>query len=154
MTTQTRVENFKICSKCGQKKSLEGFALHSTGKYGRSGQCKACKALYTRQYYDKNRERIITRTLAYRARNYERLKQASYVYRKANLESVKARASINNAINSGKLARKDCEDCGASKENRVEFHHTEGYSKDKWFTGMWLCAVCHGLRHKRARVLA
>lgn len=63
----------------------------------------------------------------------------------ANPEKHQAHIILNNAITSGKIARKPCEKCG---ETKTEGHH-EDYSKP--LEVIWLCRKCHCHIHKERR---
>lgn len=55
----------KICSKCKNEKELNDFPVAKRYKDGHRPECKACNALYYREYYSKNPERYKEK-----ARNY------------------------------------------------------------------------------------
>lgn len=85
----------------------------------------------SRQYYRRNRERILSVAKAYRNTPAEKLKQA-------------ARSKTNKAILNGTITRVDiCEMCKVRKSENV---HHEDYNKP--LEVMWLCTICHGLRHR------
>ena len=48
----------KSCMSCGEVKPLGEYSPHPQTTDGRVGQCKACKAAYSRAYYRQHRERI------------------------------------------------------------------------------------------------
>ena len=75
-----------------------------------------------------------------RFRRYSRESIARYP------EKRKARAAVQYAIKIGRLTRGVCEDCSAEK---VQAHHAD-YSKPLEVT--WLCARCHGRRHRDGSV--
>lgn len=62
-------------------------------------------------------------------------------WRQKNREKVAAHVKVNNAIRSGRLAKKPCSKCG---HENAHAHH-EDYSRPLDVT--WLCALCHKARH-------
>lgn len=48
----------KTCSKCGEQKHINEF-------YQNRLRCKSCISKHMREYYNRNREQIKSRTLAY-----------------------------------------------------------------------------------------
>lgn len=42
------------CRRCAEYKSLEAFETSSVGRDGRGTRCKACRAEYQREYYERN----------------------------------------------------------------------------------------------------
>lgn len=109
-------------------------------------QCRTCKNIRARESYERNKEVRWARNEEYRKSNWERLKELSY--KRRDPEKHKARQTVNNAVNSGRFPREACSECGDAK---TDFHHTEGYSEDKWFVGLWLCRTHHAELHKELR---
>jgi len=56
---QTIKNNTKQCAKCKEMKSLSYFSLCRKSKNGYQSYCKNCLGLYQKQYYAKNRDRIL-----------------------------------------------------------------------------------------------
>jgi hypothetical protein len=141
----------KNCSKCGELKPLTEYTKHQTGKDGLYSQCKPCFAAYAREHYEKNKERRIKQVDQYRKANWEKYKQQIYERERKSPEKRKARHAVNNAVASGKIERPYL--CEAPKciELKLDFHHTKGYEKENWFTGVWLCRVHHSELHKNQR---
>jgi len=71
----------KKCTKCKQEKPLtrEFFALHKRTSDGWDGQCKDCKAEYSRQRYQ-NRPEIRAREREYRVKNKKQRHQYYLTY--------------------------------------------------------------------------
>lgn len=64
----------------------------------------------------------------------------------STLAQRSARDAINNAIKAGKLAKastKKCRRC--QKRQAQEYHHVNGYSKDKRLRVIPLCSSCHSI---------
>jgi hypothetical protein len=89
----------KTCSRCDEEKSLDEFSRDKRGKYGRDCRCKLCMRKYRqdnkekmaarfKQYYQKNRKKIIERSKRYRQDNKE--KRAAYLkqYEQNNKEKL------------------------------------------------------------------
>lgn len=51
----------KHCTKCNTSLSIEMFSLKSSGKYGRCSICKTCEKIKHKEYYEKNKETILTK---------------------------------------------------------------------------------------------
>jgi 5-methylcytosine-specific restriction endonuclease McrA len=95
----------KTCTKCGETKPLDAFALNRRNKTdGRHARCKSCSAEYyaanrernaesrreyARQYYQANRAKVD----AYRAVNREKLNDYQREYRAANIDVYRERQS-------------------------------------------------------------
>lgn len=128
----------KVCFKCEAELPITNFYKHPAMGDGYLGKCKAC----TR--YDVRQNRAAKRDYynAYdreRSKNPERIKSI-----RNSRERHKHRASVavHNAVRRGKMSKRPCEVCGASK---VEAHHTD-YSKP--LEVMWLCRKHHAQIHR------
>lgn len=159
----------KICTKCGDEKPLEEFALLSKGKHGRHAQCKACARRYANERYkndtvfreqlkavsrirvmkayysDLASSRAKARIRAHSTNGLERLRIQSIKYRGnvENREKIKARSALNEAVRSGKINRpRTCSTPGCGNSN-VTAHHHNGYDREHWFDVIWLCLICH-----------
>lgn len=78
----------KVCKKCDTRKSLSDFSL-SKGKY--VSKCKSCLSDYQRDYYQRNRDKVIARTVAYTAANKDLQKQRQADWYKKNKEAYLAK---------------------------------------------------------------
>ena len=63
----------KTCSKCAIEKDITEFYKKKTGKYGVSSICKMCKNIYSKKYYEHNREDISLQHKRYREINKEKI---------------------------------------------------------------------------------
>jgi hypothetical protein len=146
----------KACRVCGTVKSEEDFHLAPQSRDGRSNRCKACQSDYFRQYsathrnqiaevqarwYDRNRERIIERQRAYYFDNREAAGDARRRWCDANPEKILADSVARRAIESGKIEKQPCGQCGNPK---AEAHHDD-YTKP--LDVRWLCRRCHRRHH-------
>lgn len=64
-------EGTKTCTRCGETKPLDGFHRAKSGKSGRQSHCKACRAEYRAEYYERNREAERARNADWYAANRE-----------------------------------------------------------------------------------
>lgn len=83
----------KICKSCGREKSLDFFGKNKTYADGHDSKCKECRAVYYRQYAQKN----ANKKKDYRKRYYEENKDAIHIkqkeYYKKNKEKILSRAA-------------------------------------------------------------
>lgn len=134
------------CSRCAVVKPIEDFARNPHYSNGRRGVCKKCVALQTRSIYNRNPEAKLEKNEVYRKDNWKEI----LVVRSRRVDPYKnkARQAVGYAVKTGKFEKKACQECG---EPRSQFHHSNGYDKDNWFTGMWLCSKHHHKLHKELR---
>jgi hypothetical protein len=62
---------YKVCSKCGEEKSIDSFIKNKQCKNGITGTCKECHAKETKQYALNNPEKIKQYQQKYRLNNKE-----------------------------------------------------------------------------------
>jgi len=111
----------KICTKCGEEKSLECFGTNKHSKDGLRGKCKTCTAAYIKQYrrdnpeqiaeqkkqyYKENTERIAAGNKLYYKDNYEKRAEYQKQYRKENAEKMAARDKQYREVSPEKVAAK------------------------------------------------
>lgn len=65
------MEDLKLCSFCGFRKPLGEFNHKKKTKFLSTSYCKSCKSSYNKQNYQKNKQRILARVLAYDRKNRE-----------------------------------------------------------------------------------
>lgn len=68
-------------------------------------------------------------------------------------EEKEAHQHVRYATERGYIIRpKECPICHAEPRvrifPRIQFHHTDGYDKAHWYTGIFICARCHSKIHK------
>lgn len=159
------------CSKCGTRRPLTEFYRHPLGKAGRAAECKACARRISREFYARNRERILLQKAAYAAQNYDRIAAKRAVYRQDHGEEqaeyqrrhnrrhpdrAAAREATAAAIQAGRLVRGPCAVCGLKPKvvdgrQRIEAHHHHGYSEQHSLDVQWLCRYHHREADKRLR---
>lgn len=78
----------KVCTKCGEEKSLADFSKDKNKKYGYGSSCKKCKAKSTssryRKYYQENKERVLAKNKLWRIANLEKTKATSKAWQDKN----------------------------------------------------------------------
>lgn len=91
----------KKCTKCGEDKALTEFSKHHA-------KCKECRAMYAREWRDKNIEKAIAaerdryrnkgkhRAKERRKEKFESIKKIEKEYRIKNHEKIKEQIAINN----------------------------------------------------------
>jgi hypothetical protein len=97
----------RTCNRCGAEKPIGEFPERKVGSGRRHGHCRACKALYQREWYEKNKDRHKANVAEIRR---ERVKRHQEIVRTA----------------------KDvpCADCGERYPPYVmDFDHREGEQK-------------------------
>lgn len=82
---------------------------------------------YAREYWLKNRERLL-----------KKKKQL----RHDNPEKNRAHGAVSCAIKNGILFAPDrCSKC--NRESKIQAHHYRGYARKYWLDVKWLCKSCH-----------
>ena len=101
-----RTKIFKVCPRCGKRKSISNFSVDKRNTAGRTNICKACKVIEYLRYYYENRNRILIvnkkyrdthqrdRTIyysIYQEKNREKLSKLASEWYHANKEAIKKR---------------------------------------------------------------
>lgn len=150
------MNDYKICTLCGAKKSLNEFHKASTGRYGVRGECKSCVSEKRKKYYHNNRDKALKATKIWQFNNKEKIKKDSKIWRSNNKKKYlqygktwtqknkykrSASRQLRYAVNSGKVRKEPCKICG----NLISEGHHEDYSKP--LEVIWLCHKHHILLH-------
>ena len=113
-------------------------------------------AKLSKEYRERNRERVSKLRRKWRAKNREKLSKAYSEWDKANREKrnaylreqralhpekFRARDKVKYALRKGTVQRKPCAKCECEK---TQAHHPD-YSRP--LDVVWLCAGCHALEH-------
>lgn len=77
--------NKKICTKCNIEKDTNQFYKLKTGKFGVRSECKEC----AKEYYENNKETIVSYKKEYYKINKEKLSKKSKMYNENNKEKIK-----------------------------------------------------------------
>jgi hypothetical protein len=101
----------KKCSVCGEVKLLTEFYNHRISKDGHSWHCKQCNRILRKEYYLKNRRRIITHNCNYRKNN----RKISNLWHVKNYQ--KKRKIVLNHYGS------KCACCGETEEKFLSVDH-------------------------------
>lgn len=165
----------KRCPSCSTEKPLEEFGIDRARHDGRCAFCKACRSIKCREAYQKDPQKVIERTNAYRRehgrgdRTEERAREKQHPnyaarMRAANARDVKkhpdrarARWRLAKAVRDGRLVRPEtCSLCGEKPpETRpgvsgIDFDHCYGYAPENALRGQWVCRSCH-VKAERSR---
>jgi hypothetical protein len=79
----------KECNKCGEVKSITGFAKDSSRKDGYSYTCKTCKNGNSKKWYNENKEKLQEKYL----NNKEEILEKRKIYYHDNKETISKRHS-------------------------------------------------------------
>lgn len=151
----------KLCSKCKQEKTYDGFYKDKTAKDGYNGICKACRLEMDRnrrkndpnwvekrkrqnsKYHEENRDSIRERKKKWfqSPKGIESHRNSAKKYKKKHPEKKKAQDAVYRAVKRGELFRPShCQLC--DKETNTEAHHSS-YGNEKRTSVVWLCKLCH-----------
>lgn len=145
----------KRCSTCKREQPDWEFLKRSDRPGAFRAECRTCGARRSKQRYAANKEShrkalrrynrenltaANERKKRWKRRNPQRYK--AFVARQAFKE--KARQLLGAAVRSGKIKKPEkCEGCPSTDE--LGGHHND-YRKP--LEVVWLCTICHGLRHR------
>ncbi len=152
----------KVCKDCKIEKPLSEFYRHPEMADGHLGNCKQCKREYAEAH---QKEKMLDpewaaaeaeRQRRKASKRYHLKRKHDPEYRKKRLEyrrsyvarypeKTRARNTLGNAVRDGRVKKgTECESCG-EKQRLLHGHHDD-YSKP--LDVHWLCARCHGKRHR------
>jgi hypothetical protein len=101
---------------------------------------------YLRNYYQKNKEKILNQQRSEKAKELRRLRELKY--REKRPERLRVRHLVYDAIKAGQLLKQPCSIC-----NDINSHaHHEDYNKP--FKIIWLCRRHHADLHIEKRRIA
>lgn len=78
----------KICSKCGKELPINMFAKKIINKDGLDCKCKECVKIYKKQYYEKNKDKILAHNKQYYGNNKENIIKHQKLYVQQNKEQL------------------------------------------------------------------
>lgn len=164
----------KKCTKCGEIKNVDDFKLIlQRGKRVRQARCAKCVAVYKREHYLRNQDKIKERARKWSKDNPERVKERRRKYYEENKEKLKQKQKEYNSRSEVKERnakrfreyRKDPEyrmkesarsavnhairDGKLTNPNRCSKCGKDGYSEahhedyNKALEVVWLCKQCH-----------
>jgi hypothetical protein len=76
----------KICNKCHIAKSYAKFSVNNDAKDHYHYFCKECTRSYTRDYYQKNKDKIIKSNREWQQRNFKYMQEYQKIYREKHKE--------------------------------------------------------------------
>ena len=79
--------NMKICTKCKEEKSLEDFRKQSSTKDGLKYYCKECDDRTAKKYYERNKNKIISKVTQWQKENPDKVKSYKKSYYGKNKQS-------------------------------------------------------------------
>ena len=163
----------KCCAQCGERKIDEEFPGDKARPDGLHPYCRECVCANSRDYYRRNKEKVLTRTTKWAKENPEIKRRSVAKWRKANPDAVRAdKRSYHHAhkeeLKSGmrdrsfrsrfgiSAAERDamaaevrhcCQICGIKESDCVRRHALDHDHKTGLIRGI-LCAPCNmGLGH-------
>jgi hypothetical protein len=146
----------KVCAKCGEAKTLDGFHKASNRPDGRYPYCKPCKLADEKLRRDPVAERV--RVRSWRENNPDRNREIQANYYWTHHADVlerqragyhrrgpknQANAAVRRAIDAGKIQRQPCEACG---DPQTDAHHPD---YDRPLDVRWLCRRHHAEAHRK-----
>lgn len=108
----------KTCTKCGKEKPEIEFRKSKKRKDGLQVWCKECVCGYSREYYQKNRIKLLENQRKWRERNPEKAKQMGK-------EAMK-RLLLKRKTSAYDLLGNKCNYCGISDIRVLQIDHIEG----------------------------
>lgn len=134
----------KVCSCCGESKSLTEYHRHRDGL---RPACKSCTNAQNRSIYQKNKESHLASKRRYRAENYESWLETVRAYDSRNEMKRRAHRAVKHAIRSGRMLpvkSSSCARCGG----QAEIYHHHSYAPECWLDVEPVCRECHGKEHR------
>lgn len=135
----------KVCTKCGDTKTLGEFSRHSYAKDGLRSECRVCTAARQAAHYAAHREERV----AYRAAHREQIAATAAAYRSTRREEIAAsRREQRYGIPPGEwdamLATQGsgCAICGTTEPGGRGAWHTDHDHKSGTVRGI-LCHHCN-----------
>lgn len=99
--------NMKTCIKCNIEKPLSEYYVSKRNVSGLEGKCKSCKNLYRKEYYQKNKQKELSKNAEWKANNLERYKQIHKEHYVANKERHNYLMQQHYYANKGMYRAKD-----------------------------------------------
>lgn len=131
------------CRVCSQLTPFEGFCKDRRTKDGLAGHCRKCAGKFAIDWQKRNPLKVKEIKKRCRKKGYATSYQKDVERRIRYPDRYKARASVNNAIVSGKIKKEGCAYCG---DIRTHAHHKD-YTKP--LDVIWLCPKHHAEQHKK-----
>ena len=96
------MENLKQCSKCKEWKKLEEFHFRKDNQKYRN-ECRKCKLLYCKQFYQKNKEKFKRNAKEYRKQKHQIISKRRKKHHQKNKEEINKKRKIKYHKNPEKI---------------------------------------------------
>lgn len=149
----------KKCTLCGYDKPVAEFYRNKATRDGYTRRCRACtKAVnesrkdVIREYYRKNKQKIIAQTVEYRRSTAAKKKRTAQGtrYRENYPNKAKAQYAVSHAVARGSLPKASTQNCAHCGGNATEYHHWS-YEPEHRLDVVPLCHGCHMKVHFTSR---
>lgn len=158
----------KRCSKCHQDKERVEFHKYSRSKDGLAAHCRACAAIKSRKYYERNKEAVNARSLRryYSDHETNKVKRRTRMkaWRVANHDLARAKDRANYVRNGDQIRKRSREYIRSHPETVKANSHKRrarrlsapgSFTKEEWLNLCesygWKCLCC-GIQTKRLSV--
>lgn len=124
----------KICSICKQEKPLTAFSKRASRKSGYRSECKVCQSQNMKQYFVKNRKRILNRNKQYK----KRTKYPTYYTKRRYHSDIQfrlcqvLRARLRSAIKTSQKIGSAIKNLGCSVPKLIEHLESQFQSNMSW----------------------
>ena len=131
----------KKCSKCGIWKVFNNinFSKDKKSKYGLRCYCKECQRKASKEYANKNKDKIKERSKKYYEQNKDKMKKYNKKYYEQNKKAKPKEKPPKY---------KTCTSCGKLLPNTKEYFYEGGKRKDGTKPLKSICKECEKLYHK------
>lgn len=176
--TTSSIPPTKVCTKCGQEKPFSDFHRQAKAPNGLRSHCKECRKSDTRQYYENNKERVLSTNADWRMRYPQKMRQyqktyeerypervnnskrryaqlharelvaKAMQYRKEHPDKYKAHVAVQVAVGKGLLPKIGTQLCENCGNVAQNYHHWS-YEREHWLDVIPLCCKCHNGIHNK-----
>jgi len=108
---------FKICSKCGERKSILRFSVDKRNSDGRIRICKACRSRESLAYYYQNQDKMLIQGKEYRDNHKKNRSIYNKRYREDHKEHLKKEAKKYYRKNRKKIKKRNLKYYEENKED-------------------------------------
>jgi len=126
----------KTCSRCGETKPLSDFTKRTRSKDGYTAACTECCRKGDRDYYSRNREQVIAKTVRHYHENvahYQKYKQMWKANHRAEAYGLEARISLADVEAVYVAQDNTCATCGEPlgecKDTKPNLDHIIGFQE-------------------------
>lgn len=140
----------KICSRCSVEYELDFFRKDKRGKYGVRSICKNCDKIYNKDYYLKNKDKLIFNSIIYKKTNkWREIVRINNAHRRARIRTTSDNTISYNSLNNIlKTQWYECTICSKCIKDRNTRHIDHIKPISKWWIHwikniQWLCCECN-----------